>query len=98
MCFQKLEVILQEKSNNVCLCSSFPAVFWFGFVFLYANMADHPPDHRSVQDLVQNATNAETNLQTQTSQVERNEESSSAAFTALSDEPNATFQIPRGAS
>lgn len=74
----------------------FPALFLCGFVFLYANMADHPPDRRSVQDFVRNVINAVTNLQTQTSQVERNEESSSAAFTALGDELNARFQIPRG--
>lgn len=87
--------------NNICLCSSFPALFWFGFIFLYVNMADRPPDRRSVQDFVRNIINAVTNLQTQTSQVEENrkrEESSSAAFTALSDELNARFQIPRGAS
>ena len=64
-------------------------------------MADRPPDRRSVQDFVRNIINAVTNLQTETSQVEesrKREESSSAAFTALSDELNARFQIPRGAS
>ena len=57
-------------------------------IILHLNMADHPADCRSVQDLVRNVTNTVTNLQTRSNQGGNNEESSRAQFESITDEVN----------
>ena len=71
------------------------------FLFSLTNMADRESSSenntrsRSVQDFVRTVLHAVTNLQTQSGNPNRAENSSSAEFSSAEEEINARFQIPR---
>ena len=70
-------------------------------LFSLTNMADRESSSenytraRSVQDFVRTVLHAVTNLQTQSRNPNRAENSSSAEFSSAEEEINARFQIPR---
>lgn len=70
-------------------------------LFSLTNMADRESSSenntrsRSVQDFVRTVLHAVTNLQTQSGNPNRAENSSSAEFSSAEEEINARFQIPR---
>ena len=70
-------------------------------LFSLTNMADRESSSqnntrsRSVQDVVCTVLHAVTNLQTQSGNPNRAENSSSAEFSSAEEEINARFQIPR---
>ena len=71
------------------------------YLFFLTNMADRESSSenntrsRSVQDFVRTVLHAVTNLQTQSGNPNRVENSSSAEFSSAEEEINARFQIPR---
>ena len=86
----------QEKGSDCRFSRAFRAP-----LFTVTNMAERGSNSenntrsRSVQDFVRTILHAVTNLQTQSGNPNRAENSSSAQFSSADEEINARFQIPR---